>query len=105
MGSRGRSAGRAVRLVLGALMAVLFLGSWVAQAITGSVAYNAELARDDQPPVSLVDYVFFTPDFWNRTLQNWQSEFWRWRPWWSSRYPRQRGSAESKPVGMPHEVA
>lgn len=91
---------------LGALMAVLFLGSWVAQAITGSVAYNAELARDDQPPVSLVDYVFFTPDFWNRTLQNWQSEFLAVASMVVfSVYLRQRGSAESKPVGMPHEVA
>lgn len=87
-------------------MAVLFLGSWVAQAITGSVAYNAELARDDQPPVSLVDYVFFTPDFWNRTLQNWQSEFLAVASMVVfSVYLRQRGSAESKPVGMPHEVA
>ena len=42
-------------------------------------------------------------DFWNRTLQNWQSEF---RAVASmaafGSYLRQRGSPESKPVGAPH---
>lgn len=88
---------------LGLLMAVIFLGAWAAQAVTGVVAYNEQRLRDLLDPVSLVGYVF-SPDFWNRTLQNWQSEslavasmvvF--------SIYLRQRGSAESKKVGEPHE--
>jgi uncharacterized protein DUF6766 len=45
------------------------------------------------------------PDFWNRTLQNWQSEF---RAVLSmallSIYLRQRGSPECKPVGAPHSA-
>ena len=44
-----------------------------------------------------------TPDFWNRTLQNWQSEFLAIGSMAVlSIYLRQRGSPESKPVGTPH---
>jgi hypothetical protein len=43
------------------------------------------------------------PDFWNRTLQNWQSEFLAIGSMAVlSVYLRQRGSPESKPVGAPH---
>jgi hypothetical protein len=57
-----------------------------------------------QDPVSWLGYVT-EPDFWNRTLQNWQSEF----PAVASMavlsiYPRQRGSPESKPVGAAHST-
>ena len=42
-------------------------------------------------------------DFWNRTLQNWQSEFLAVGSMVVlSIYLRQRGSPESKPVGSPH---
>jgi hypothetical protein len=42
-------------------------------------------------------------DFWNRTLQNWQSEFLAIGSMVVlSIYLRQRGSPESKPVGAPH---
>lgn len=59
--------------------------------------------RELQAPVSWLQYLG-TADFWNRTLQNWQSEllavgsmaiF--------SVYLRQRGSPESKPVGSAHD--
>ena len=46
-----------------------------------------------------------SPDFWNRTLQNWQSEFLAVGAMVAfSIYLRQRGSSESKPVGAPHHV-
>ena len=52
--------------------------------------------------LTLVQYVG-TSDFWNRTLQNWQSEL---LAVGSMAvlviYLRQRGSPESKPVGAPH---
>jgi len=44
-----------------------------------------------------------TSDFWNRTLQNWQSEFLAVGSMVIlSVFLRQRGSPESKPVGAPH---
>jgi hypothetical protein len=45
----------------------------------------------------------FSSEFWNRTLQNWQSEFLAvWSMVVLSVYLRQRGSPESKPVGAAH---
>ena len=42
-------------------------------------------------------------DFWNRTLQNWQSEFLAVASMVVfSIWLRQRGSSQSKPVGEPH---
>ena len=37
------------------------------------MAYNEERMRDLLDPVDLRGYLF-TGEFWNRTLQNWQSE-------------------------------
>jgi hypothetical protein len=43
------------------------------------------------------------PDFWDRTLQNWQSEFLAIGAMAIfAVFLRQRGSPESKPVGAPH---
>jgi hypothetical protein len=84
------------------VMALVFLLSWFAQAVTGRVAENDLRLRDRLDPVGLGDYLV-SPDFWSRTLQNWQSEmlaigsmavF--------AIYLRERGSPESKPVGVPH---
>jgi hypothetical protein len=86
------------------VMAVVFLGSWSAQAVAGRVADNEERMRDLLDPVGLGAYLV-SPDFWGRTLQNWQSEllaigtmavF--------AIYLRERGSPESKEVGAPHAV-
>ena len=86
------------------VMAVLFVLSWAAQAVAGRVAYNEERLRDRLDPLSLGEYLV-APDFWSRTLQNWQSEllaigtmavF--------AIYLRERGSPESKEVGAPHAV-
>jgi hypothetical protein len=44
-----------------------------------------------------------SPDFWNRTVQNWQSEFLAVGSMVVlSIYLRECGSPESKPVGEPH---
>ncbi|WP_239159470.1 DUF6766 family protein [Winogradskya humida] len=43
------------------------------------------------------------PDFWNRTLQNWQSELLAVASMAIlAIYLRQRGSSQSKPVGTSH---
>ncbi|MGY1638770.1 DUF6766 family protein [Geodermatophilus sp. SYSU D00742] len=87
---------------LGLLMGALFLLTWAASSVAGWAAYNSEQLADRQDPVSWVGYLG-EADFWNRSFQNWQSEmlavgsmaiF--------SVYLRQRGSPESKPVGVAH---
>ncbi|WP_242895463.1 DUF6766 family protein [Actinomadura litoris] len=89
---------------LGLAMGLVFLASWLAQSIAGRVAYNAEQLADYQDPVSWTGYVT-SADFWNRTLQNWQSEFLAVASMAAfSIYLRQRGSPESKPVGASHEA-
>jgi len=86
------------------VMGTVFVLSWCAQAVTGRVTENQQRMRDLLDPVGLGDYVV-SPDFWSRTMQNWQSEmlaigsmavF--------AIYLRERGSPESKQVGMPHDV-
>jgi hypothetical protein len=89
---------------LGLLMLVVFLLAWLAQSIVGVDAYNSEQVAHSQETVSWLDYLA-SADFWNRTLQNWQSEFLAIGSMVVlSIYLRQRGSPESKPVGAPHTV-
>ena len=84
------------------VMGTIFVLSWLGQSITGRVAYNAEQLDHQQAPIGWAEYVA-TPDFWNRTLQNWQSEFLAIGSMAVlAIYFRQRGSPESKPVGAPH---
>jgi hypothetical protein len=87
---------------LGLLMGALFLLTWAASSVAGWAAYNSEQLGQRQDPVSWLGYLG-QADFWNRSFQNWQSEmlavgsmavF--------SVYLRQRGSPESKPVGVAH---
>jgi hypothetical protein len=87
---------------LGLLMGVLFLLTWAASAIAGWAAFNSQQLGQRQDPVTFVGYLG-EADFWNRSFQNWQSEmlavgsmaiF--------AVYLRQRGSPESKPVGVAH---
>ncbi|RBY89435.1 DUF6766 family protein [Blastococcus sp. TF02A-30] len=87
---------------LGLLMGGLFLLTWAASAVTGWVAFNGEQLGQRQDPVGFAGYLT-EADFWNRSFQNWQSEmlavgsmaiF--------AVYLRQRGSPESKPVGVAH---
>lgn len=85
-------------------MGTIFLLSWLAQALAGQVDYNMDLMREGEAAVGLGGYVV-SADFWNRTLQNWQSEFLAVGSMVAlSIVLRQRGSSESKPVGMPHHV-
>lgn len=86
-------------------MGTVFVLSWFAQSLAGQVAGNERRALHGLPPQSWLDYAG-SAEFWNRTLQNWQSEFLAVGAMVAfSIYLRQRGSAESKPVGAPHEVS
>lgn len=85
------------------VMAVVFVLSWSAQAVAGRVAANEQRLRDRLDPLGFAAYLA-SPDFWGRTLQNWQSEllaigsmavF--------AVFLRERGSPESKAVGAPHD--
>jgi hypothetical protein len=87
---------------LGIVMAVIFLLSWLAQSIAGVAAFNEQQLSKREDPVSWAQYLI-EPDFWNRTLQNWQSELLAVASMAVlSIYLRQRGSPESKPVGASH---
>jgi hypothetical protein len=89
---------------LGLVMGVIFLGSWVAQSVAGVAAFNEEQLSERQDPVSWGQYVLGA-DFWNRTLQNWQSELLAVASMAIlAIYLRQRGSSQSKPVGAPHDA-
>ena len=99
-GLRTRLYSNSLLIVMGAI----FVLSWLGQSITGRVAYNAEQLDHQQAAIGWLQYVA-TPDFWNRTLQNWQSEFLAIGSMAVlAIYLRQRGSPESKPVGTPHSV-
>lgn len=85
------------------VMGTIFVLSWTAQAIAGRVADNEERLRDLLEPLTLAQYLT-TPDFWGRTLQNWQSEFLAIGSMAVfAVYLRERGSPESKQVGTPHD--
>jgi hypothetical protein len=84
------------------LMGLIFLASWFAQSLAGRATFNETQLKDLQDPISWGAYVA-SPDFWSRTLQNWQSEFLAVGSMAVfSIYLRQRGSPESKPVGAAH---
>lgn len=89
---------------LAAIMTFFFLGSMLAQSIAGRAAYNHDQLTQNEDPVSWGGYVT-SADFWDRTLQNWQSEFLAVASMAVfAIYLRQRGSPESKLVGAPHEA-
>jgi hypothetical protein len=99
-GLRRRIYENSLLLVMGAA----WVGTWVAQAVTGRIEYNAEQLEHLSEPLSLWQYVG-SADFWERTLQNWQSEFLAVGSMAIlAVYLRQRGSPESKPVGAPHDA-
>ena len=89
---------------LASVMGLFFIGSLLAQSIAGRAAFNAEQLGQFSDPMSWVGYAT-SANFWNRTLQNWQSEFLAvCSAVLFSIYLRQRGSPESKPVGAPHDA-
>jgi hypothetical protein len=85
------------------VMGTFWIGTWLAQSVTGTAQYNAEQLDHQQDPVSWSHYIT-TASFWENTLENWQSEFLAVGSMAIlAVYLRQRGSPESKPVGAPHE--
>jgi hypothetical protein len=85
------------------VMVVIFVGAWFAQSVTGWTAFNQEQAAHGEAGVSWLGYIG-TSTFWESTFQNWQSEFLAVGSFAVlAIYLRQRGSPESKPVGVPHE--
>ena len=87
---------------LGLVMGAIFLASWLTQSIAGVAAFNEEQLGNLQDPVSWGQYLL-EPDFWNRTLQNWQSELLAVASMAIlAIFLRQRGSPQSKPVGTAH---
>jgi hypothetical protein len=86
------------------VMALIFVGSWFAQSVTGWTEYNSELVDHSEPKLSWIGYIG-SAHFWEATLQNWQSEFLAVGSFAVlAIYLRQRGSPESKPVGAPHDA-
>jgi hypothetical protein len=84
------------------VMGAVFVLSWLAQSLAGVVVFNQEQVEHGQATIGWAEYLL-SADFWNRTLQNWQSEFLAVGSMIAlSIFLRQRGSPESKPVGAPH---
>jgi hypothetical protein len=86
------------------VMATIWLLSWFGQSVTGWSDYNSDQITHHQPTVNWLGYLG-TANFWEATLQNWQSEFLAVGSMAVlSIYLRQRGSPESKPVGAAHDA-
>jgi hypothetical protein len=84
-------------------MSTIFFASWLAQSLNNWRTFNDEQLEHDERTVSWGRYLV-DPDFWEKTLQNWQSEFLAVGVMVVfTIYLRQRGSPESKPVGAPHD--
>jgi len=89
---------------LALVMGAIWLSTWAAQAVAGRIDYNAAQLDHREMPLSLAQYLG-SSDFWDRTLQNWQSEFLAVASFSVfAIYLRQRGSSQSKPVGAPDEA-
>jgi hypothetical protein len=85
------------------VMIAIFFLAWFGQSVTGWTEFNDEQRQHDEPAVSWLGYLG-KPDFWEQTLQNWQSEFLAVGTMAVfTIYLRQRGSPESKPVGAAHD--
>jgi hypothetical protein len=86
------------------VMLAMFFGSWLAQSLANWTQFNNDQTEHGEPVVTWLSYLV-TSEFWNRTLQNWQSEFLAVGTMAVfTIYLRQRGSPESKPVGSAHET-
>jgi hypothetical protein len=84
-------------------MGGIFLATWLGQSLNNWREFNAEQREHGAAAISWGRYLL-DPDFWARTLQNWQSEFLAVGTMAVfTIYLRQRGSSESKPVGAPHD--
>jgi hypothetical protein len=85
-------------------MTFCFFGSWVGQSVADWRAYNHDQVAHMQATISWGEY-WWNADFWDRSLQNWQSEFLAIGVMAAfTIYLRQRSSPESKPVGAAHDA-
>jgi hypothetical protein len=84
------------------VMTAIFFLTWTAQSITSWNVFNEDQREHGEAAIAWSTYLR-DPDFWEQTLQNWQSEFLAVGTMAVfTIYLRQRGSPESKPVGAPH---
>jgi hypothetical protein len=84
-------------------MTAIFFAAWAGQSVTAWSEFNEEQRDHGDPAASWLSYLR-DADFWEKTLQNWQSEFLAVGSMAVfTIYLRQRGSPESKPVGAPHD--
>jgi uncharacterized protein DUF6766 len=101
-----RAGGRRTQLYSNSLLLVMgaiFVASWFGQSVTGWTTFNEDQRDHKEATVSWGEYLR-EPDFWERSLQNWQSEFLAVGSMAAfTIYLRQRGSPESKPVGAAHD--
>ena len=81
----------------------LFFLALLGQSVAGFRAYNEEQEAHNEATVEYGRYLV-SSDFAGNVMENWQSEFLAVATMAAfSIFLRQRGSAESKPVGAPHE--
>ena len=85
-------------------MATIWIWSWFAQSVWAGPPTTMSSSSTSEPTLSWLGYLG-SADFWQTTLQNWQSEFLAVGSMAVfAIYLRQRGSPESKPVGCPHHT-
>ena len=85
------------------VMGSIFVATWAMQSLNNWRAFNEQQLSHEEATVSWGSYLL-RADFWERTLENWQSEFLAVGSIAVfSVYLRQRGSPESKPVGARHD--
>lgn len=81
---------------------LMFLLSFAGHAIGGTSDFNEEQRMHGGESVSVAEFVR-TSQFWDQSLQNWQSEFLAvFAIVVLSIFLREKGSPESKPVAAPH---
>jgi hypothetical protein len=84
-------------------MGLIWLLSWFGQSVAGWSEFNSNQLGHGENGTNWIGYIG-SADFWEATLQNWQSEFLAVGSMAIfAVYLRQRGSPESKPVGAPHD--
>ena len=84
------------------VMTLIFFATWFGQSLNNWRVFNDDQRAHGGSTVAWSRFLL-EPDFWEKTLENWQSEFLAIGSMAVfTIYLRQRGSPESKPVGAPH---
>jgi uncharacterized protein DUF6766 len=101
---RGQAIGHAIYAhSLGLALLALFLLSFMLHAVGGVDAFNETALQHKSATMSLAQYMS-SSQFWFESLQNWQSEFLAVGTLLVlSIYLRERGSQQSKPVGVRYD--